>query len=153
MLEGGDEMTKGRATGDFMEQLGQLRRQLTAVATEVYAGVGMARAQGKFLRHIAQRTRISQAELARATDTDPALTGRTVQAIIDAGLVRRTRSQEDRREYVLELTAAGRRAAARVEKARDELAVRIAGVLDERDREDFERIVRKLVGAFGGAGE
>jgi DNA-binding MarR family transcriptional regulator len=141
-------MTRRREAGDFVDLFGALKRRLMAVATQAYAAAGMGRIQGKLLRHVGERSPISQAELARATDTDAALTGRTVQGLIADGLVRRQRSEEDRREYVLELTAAGRRAKERVERARAELGARLGAVLDERDREDFERVVRKILAAF-----
>ncbi len=134
--------------GDFFELFGLLKRRLTAVATHAYAGAGVARVPAKLLRHIGQHSPISQAELARATDADPALTGRTLQALFEDRLVRRTRSDEDRREYVLELTAAGRRANERVEQARAALVGRLGTILDERDRKDFERVVRKVLAAF-----
>jgi DNA-binding MarR family transcriptional regulator len=137
-----------RDAPDFIDLFGVLRRRLMSVATQAYAAVGMARVQGRFVRHIGRHSPISQAELARATDTDPALTGRTLQGLIDEGLVRRQRSDEDRREYVLALTAAGRRARERVERARAELAARLGAVLDERDHKDFERIVNKILAAF-----
>lgn len=141
-------MTTHSGAVDFMDLFGLLKRRLMALAAEVYATAGMSPTAGRFVRHIGRHARLSQAELARATDTDPALAGRTVQMLIDAGLVRRERSEEDRRELLVELTAAGRRASARFDQTRDELAQRIAAVLDERDLRDFERVVRKLLAAF-----
>ena len=104
--------------------------------------------QAKFLRHIGKNSRISQADLARATATDPALTGRALESLVERGWVRRSRSEEDRRQYVLELGVAGQRARKRVEEARAEVAGRLAAVLDARDIEDFERISRKILAAF-----
>lgn len=49
---------------------------------------------------------------------------------------------------MLELTAAGQRARERVETARAGIAERIEGVLDDRDRNDFERIAAKILAAF-----
>ncbi len=141
-------MTRSSGAGDFMDLFGLLKRRLRALAAEVYATAGMAPTAGRFVRHIGRHARTSQAELARATDTDPALTGRTLQLLVDEGLVRRERSEQDRRELLLELTAAGRRAGARFDKARDDLARRIAAVLDERDLRDFERIVHKVLAAL-----
>ena len=66
--------------------------------------------------------------------------------------MRRERSDEDRREYVLELSAAGRRAQERVEKLRAQLAERVVAALDERDIEDFDRIARKILAAFDSPG-
>jgi DNA-binding MarR family transcriptional regulator len=136
----------GRPTAnDFVDLFGLLKRRLRALSARGYALAGMARAQGRFVWHIGHQAHVSQAELARATDTDPALTGRTVQSLIEEGLVRRRRSEEDRRQYVLELTAAGRRALDRVERARAEVGAYIAALLDEQDLRDFERVVRKIV--------
>lgn len=146
-------MAQGPTASDFVDLFGLLKRRLRALASEGYAVAGIARAQGRFILQIGRQTRISQAELARATDTDPALTGRMVQALIEDGLVRRKRSKEDRREYVLELTAAGLRVLDQVERARAHVGARIAAMLDDRDLQDFERIVRKIVADAGGLAE
>jgi DNA-binding MarR family transcriptional regulator len=141
-------MARRREATEFIEQFVAVRRCITAVATQAYATVDLGGTQAKFLRHIGKHSRISQAELARATATDPTLTGRVLQTLIERGLVRRQRSDEDRREYVLELGAAGRRARDRVEKLRAQLAERVVDALDERDVDDFERIAGKILAAF-----
>jgi DNA-binding MarR family transcriptional regulator len=133
---------------EFLEVLGALKRCLASLAAQAYATAGMGSTQAKFLRHIGQHSRISQADLARATGTDPTLTGRALQTLIERGLVRRKRSDEDRREYVLELGAAGRRAQDRVEKLRGRLAARVVAALDARDLEDFDRLAKKILAAF-----
>jgi len=138
-------------SGELLEGLGTLMRTLRAAAAQEYAALDVGNTQAKFLRHIGRHTRISQAVLARATMTDPALTGRTIESLIERGWVRRTRSDEDRRQYVLELTAAGERTRKRVEDARERIAKRIAAVLDQKDARDFDRIARKILAAFGGA--
>jgi DNA-binding MarR family transcriptional regulator len=141
-------MARRRDPIEFIEQFGALKRCLTSLAAQAYASVEIGSTQARFLRHIGQRSRISQAELARATGTDPTLTGRALQTLIERGFVRRSRSDEDRREYVLELGASGRRAQERVEKVRAQLAARVVAALDERDLEDFDRIAGKLLAAF-----
>lgn len=104
--------------------------------------------QAKILRHIRRDSRLSQADLARALETDPALIGRGLETLIERGWVRRKRSEEDRRQYILELTASGQRACKRVEEARRGVAERVAAALDERDEEDFQRIAKKILAAF-----
>lgn len=141
-------MARRREPVEFIETYGALKRCLTAVAAQAYAAADMGSTQAKILRHIGKRGRISQAELARATTTDPTLTGRVLQTLIERGLVQRRRSEEDRREYALELSASGRRAQARVEKLRTELAERLVAALDERDLDDFDRIAHKILAAF-----
>jgi DNA-binding MarR family transcriptional regulator len=138
---------------DFYERLGAVTRRLRSVAAEAYAAFEVGTAQAKFLRHIGRNSRISQADLARATQTAPTLTGRALEPLVERGWVRRKRSEEDRREYVLELTPSGQRARGRVEKAREKIIERIAAVLDERDVEDFDRIAAKILAALDASAE
>jgi DNA-binding MarR family transcriptional regulator len=142
----------GRDSHEFFERLGALSRCLRSVAAQTYAALEVGSAQAKMLRHIGRQSRISQADLARATETAPTLTGRALETLIERGWVRRKRSEEDRREYLLELTASGQRARERVEQARERIIERIATVLDERDVEDFDRIAEKILALFEGPG-
>jgi DNA-binding MarR family transcriptional regulator len=148
LIELPEGMVRRREPTDFIDTFGKLRRCVTAVAAQAYATVELGSTQAKFLRHIGRHSRISQAELARATATDPTLTGRVLQTLIERGYVRRERSDEDRREYVLELAPDGRRACDRVEKLRAQLAERVVGALDERDLDAFDRIANKILAAF-----
>jgi DNA-binding MarR family transcriptional regulator len=131
----------------FIERFGAVKKRISALAGQAYAGVELGSMQAKLLRHIGEHAPISQAELARATDSDPTLTSRTLQTLIERGLVRRERSDEDRREYVVELSAAGRRARDQVEKVRAELVARIVAALDDADLDDFARIAAKILAA------
>lgn len=137
-----------REASDFLDRLAELTRALRAVAAESYASFEVGSTQARFLRQIGRSKGISQAELARATQTDPALTGRALETLVDRGWVRRRRSEADRRQYVLELSAAGERTRKRVEDARAAVAERIVGELDDRDLDDFERIAKKLLAVF-----
>ncbi|APR81140.1 Hypothetical protein A7982_06487 [Minicystis rosea] len=141
-------MARRRDPNEFIDTFGAVKRCITAAAGQAYAALEIGSTQAKFLRHIGKHSRISQAELARATETDPGLTGRTLQSLIERGWVLRARSDEDRREYVLELGPEGRRAVARVEKQRLQLGERVVAALDERDLDDFDRIAKKILAAF-----
>jgi DNA-binding MarR family transcriptional regulator len=133
----------------FIETFGALWTRLMSLSDETYAADKLWSTQAWFLRYIGAHRGISQAALARATDTAPTLTGRLLQTLLQRGLVRRTRSKEDRREYVLDLGASGRRMRRRVEEARARFAARVVSVLDDRDMQDFDRIAKKLFDAFG----
>jgi DNA-binding MarR family transcriptional regulator len=137
-----------REPDEFLETFGAVARSVRATAAQAYAQFDVGSTQAKFLRHIGQNRGTSQAELARATVTDPTLTGRVLDTLVERGWVTRTRSDEDRRQYVLELTPAGQRARKRVDQARRELAERMVAALDDRDLDDFERIARRLLAAL-----
>jgi DNA-binding MarR family transcriptional regulator len=130
---------------EFLDTFGTVRRRISAIGAQAYASIDLGPMQAKLLRRI--NGQISQAELARITDSDPALAGRVINALIERGLVTRERSKADRREYILELTAAGRRTRDKIDKLRSELAARVVGALDQRDLEDFERIATKILDA------
>jgi DNA-binding MarR family transcriptional regulator len=83
--------------------------------------------------------------------TAPTLTGRAIEPLIERGWVRRKRSEEDRRQYILELTASGQRMREKVEEARDGLVEPVGQVLDAKDIEDLDRIVKKVLAAFADA--
>jgi DNA-binding MarR family transcriptional regulator len=140
-----------REPEEVLDGLSALMRSLRAAAAQTYATFEVGSTQAKFLRHIGRNSRISQADLARATGSDPTLTGRVLENLVDRGWVRRARSEEDRRQYVLELSPAGKRVARRVEEARLQVARRMVAALDDRDLADFDRIARKLRAAFEGS--
>jgi DNA-binding MarR family transcriptional regulator len=141
-----------RDTQEFYERFGAVLRCIRGVTAEAYAAIDIGSTQAKFLRHIGESSHISQAQLARATDTAPTLTGRVLESLIEHGWVRRKRSSEDRRQYVLELTASGKRMGERVVTARRGVIQRLARVLDEKDAENFDRIAEKILAAFGSPG-
>ena len=143
----------GRDPLEFYEQFFAVLRCVRAVAAQAYSSFEVGSAQAKFLRHIGRHSRISQADLARATDTAPTLTGRALETLVARGWVRRKRSETDRRQYVLELTASGQRTRERVEQARAGVSAQIAQVLDDEDRAAFERIAQKILAAFGAPAE
>jgi DNA-binding MarR family transcriptional regulator len=137
-----------RDSSEFYERFAEVLRCIRAISEDAYAELELGTAQAKFVRYIGAHGGISQAALARATRTAPTLTGRVLGALVERGWVRRKRSDEDRREYVLELTAAGQRIRAQVDKARAGVVAQLAKVLDDQDARDFERIAGKILGAF-----
>jgi DNA-binding MarR family transcriptional regulator len=140
-------VARRREPTDFVELFSSVKRRITAIASDAYGELELGSMQAKLLRQLGLRGASSQADLARATASDPTLTGRTLQTLIDRGLVLRERSDEDRREYVLDLTAAGRKVRERVEKARARVAAELVAALDDRDLDDFDRIAGKLLAA------
>jgi DNA-binding MarR family transcriptional regulator len=63
-----------------------------------------------------------------------------------AGDVKRERNPEDRRAYVITLTAAGTKAQAWAEEAVDAHALEFFGRLSEPERQELHRLLARLVG-------
>ena len=74
----------------------------------------------------------------------------TMVALIDdlerAGYVKRERNRDDRRAYVITLTAAGRKMQARAEDAVDAHAVHFFGRLSEPELQELHRLLARLSG-------
>src|ERR1700760_456532 len=128
-------MPSKRDSARFVETFTALKKCVNAVARQAYATLGLGQTQVRFLREIGQGDGVSQADLARATNTDPALTGRALQTLIERGWILRERSKQDRRGYVLSLSASGLRALGRIKQARLHLMEKVTGPLDHRDLE------------------
>ena len=132
----------------FLETFGQVRRGLMALIDATYGSLGLGATQAKLLRRIGENSQVSQADLARATRTDPALTGRALQTLVDRGWVQRRRSREDRRAFSLELTPTGEALLRKVLTAREELGDRVRACLTAEDLAAFNRLAGKLLEAF-----
>jgi DNA-binding MarR family transcriptional regulator len=73
----------------------------------------------------------------------------TMVSLIDdlerGGYVKRERNPNDRRAYVITLTAAGRRAQARAEDTVDAHALQFFGRLSEAERQELHRLLARLI--------
>jgi len=67
-----------------------------------------------------------------------------VDRLEERGLVRREQSAEDRRVFIVDLTAKGRRFIERAFEGHKETMERAAGVLTQREREQLLPLLRKL---------
>ena len=98
------------------------------------------------LSYLAERTEISQQEMANAMDIDRSEVVRLVDSLENAGLVTRTRDPEDRRKYRLAMTAAGDRRRVEMDNeifaATDVLLAR----LTPQERETLHRLALKALG-------
>jgi DNA-binding MarR family transcriptional regulator/predicted N-acetyltransferase YhbS len=101
--------------------------RLIGLLDEGHLATRFSLAQGRVLYEIAQRGRPIAADLTGALGIDPGYLSRMVQALQADGLVAKRPSTDDKRRQHLELTAAGRRAVAELERRTD---AAIAGVLE-----------------------
>jgi len=130
---------------EFLDIFAQAKRSLGLVVWQAFAPLDIGPKQVFLMRELAKADAMSQADLARATLSDPAATSRAVQTLITMGWVRRTRNMEDQRVLTVEMTAAGRAASKRIEAAYARAAREVVLPLDARDLKDFRRITTKLL--------
>jgi MarR family transcriptional regulator for hemolysin len=130
---------------ELLELFSSLQRARGWTDKRMYASLDLGPAKARLLEYIASHDGTSQTELAKATDTDKALTGRSVEAFVESGWVRRDRSKDDGRAYILSLSPSGRKVVRQFGSIRNEILERVTKTLDSDDVKDFRRIVSRLL--------
>lgn len=83
-----------------------LRRRYEQTARD--EGLGLTRTQCSVLAHLARQEGVNQATLAQTMDIEPITLVRLLDRLEEAGFIQRKPDPQDRRAYVLELTAKAR---------------------------------------------
>ena len=102
-----------------------------------------------FLRHETEpggeRHSLSQQAIGERLRIDRTTMVALIDELEQKGYVKRERNPDDRRAYVISLTAAGRRAQARAEKGVDAHALEFFGRLSEPERQELHRLLGRLI--------
>jgi DNA-binding MarR family transcriptional regulator len=125
-----------------------LAAQLGAYAAERFgeraAAFGFTRPQAGLLRLISRVPGQSQQAVARVLGTPPSRLVALVDDLEERGLVERRRNPEDRRNYELHLTAAGRQAMTDLDQAAAEHEEAFSAPLTSAERAELSRLLAKL---------
>jgi DNA-binding MarR family transcriptional regulator len=102
-----------------------------------------------FLRHETERPgergSLSQQAIGERLRIDRTTMVSLIDDLERAGYVTRTRNPDDRRAYVITLTAAGLKAQVQAEEAVDAHALRFFGQISEAERQELHRLLARLV--------
>jgi DNA-binding MarR family transcriptional regulator len=138
-------MISRASASEVLDLFSELKRARNWTDKQRYAPFDLGPGKARLLEYIGEHDGVSQIEVAKATGTDKALAGRSLETLIERGLVRRERSNEDGRAYVLSLSPAGRKLVKQVGSVRGQVIDRIMRSLDNRDLQDFKRIASKVL--------
>ena len=128
---------------NVLDAIVQLRRAVARAAAVTFTGAISGR-QAAILREIGACGPVSQVALARATASDPSALVRVLDDFEKRELVERRRSDSDRREMMVSLTSAGRRALGPLDVAHKRLADATAGPLTADERRVFTALAEKI---------
>lgn len=132
-----------------MDALRRLVRFLRLGTRAAESKSGLSSAQLFVLRRLADEPASSIAELARRTLTDASSVSTVVARLVDAGLVSRTTSPDDRRRASIALTARGRKVLERAPEVAQERLFEALHRMPERDRKELARTLVAWVHAAG----
>jgi MarR family transcriptional regulator for hemolysin len=137
---------------DLLKAISLLRRALSRAATASLAASGIGPRQLMVLRELRQSGPVSQVELARSTQTDPAGLMRAIDALEARGWVRRANSLQDRRSKSVSLTPEGQRAFQELDASYDALRGLADHALTAAERRQFSTLAAKLTAALDASG-
>ncbi len=127
------------------------------MAGQLLRGIGLYPAQELVMMRLWTAGPQRHCDLVRMLESEAPTMTRTIQRLEKAGLVRTTRSSEDRRVIIVEATQESLSLRNAVEDAWRELEARTVGAWDERRRaeilEALAALERNLVGAESGGAE
>jgi DNA-binding MarR family transcriptional regulator len=138
-------MGRNRTTGDdgpgLIGLVMQLSKSFNRSSTEEMLGM---RLKAFFLlSYVSDHPGITQQELGEALLLDPNAVVLLLNELEERGYSVRRRDAEDRRRHVVEITAAGRAAVAKAEKARDAIEEQLLGELTGEERRELRRLLVK----------
>jgi DNA-binding MarR family transcriptional regulator len=124
--------------------LAGIGREATVRVRRALRPLGVGAQDFQVLKQLQALGEPSQAELADAAGIDRSNFATIVAGLCDRELVERTRNERDRRRYVLRLSRAGKRLLARTDDAIADAEADLLGALDQRQREQLYRLLRRL---------
>lgn len=100
------------------------------------------------MRILAQDGPMAMGEVAQALGVSLAGATGLIDRLVHAQMVRRYRSETDRRVVWVELSEAGKEEYARLQTARNQYMARMFSCLDERELDDLVRILDRVAGSM-----
>jgi len=119
-------------------------RRLRAHTRTVLEPFGLTPSTARALEMVSRHGPVRVSTLAEHLRVAPRTATELIDDLEQRGLAARRPDPGDRRAVLVELTAAGERATGDIRAARDAAGERFFAVLDEADRRDLARILRRL---------
>lgn len=130
---------------EFALSVKAVQRELERWTNEALRPLGITAAQADALVVIGQAEPVSLKDLGDLLIAEAGHPSRLVDRLVEAGLVERRASGDDRRRVELSLTAKGRRLAKRVTAAREQVTELGRATLADRDLTPALKLLRELL--------
>ncbi|WP_402839845.1 MarR family winged helix-turn-helix transcriptional regulator [Microbacterium sp. GXS0129] len=121
-----------------------LARVHRARGDEMLRPTGISAGQEQVIRHLAARSPIPQNEITRLLGVEPATAARTLARMEKSGVLHRTRSTQDRRVVMLELTEQGKAICDPVADVCHALEAETRRGISEDDLAIFTRVAQQM---------
>ena len=99
---------------------------------------------GRFLDLLSEG-KLTQKEIARRLEVSAQAVSETVKILEERGLIRKEKSESDRRAWCISITPKGEKHRKEAKKERQENAERFFAVLTEKEKAELDRLLTKLL--------
>lgn len=126
---------------EILQQFGKLRKKINMRATQDLKPYGLGSKQAILIYTLKRHETCSLAELSRETFTDPAATGKAIDALIEKGWVARQEHPLDRRRWQIVLSDQGRIMSQKIEEIYRAIADQVIANLTSSEQAEFYRML------------
>jgi DNA-binding MarR family transcriptional regulator len=130
---------------DFLEVYGALKRELGAISSQELKKYKFGRNQMHVVSSLMRFGPLSTSDLAELTQSDPASTTRTVQALDKLGWIKKVADTKDQRRTLVELTAKGQKHAGKVHAIRETITEQVKKTVSKKELDETVRLLTKIV--------
>ena len=113
--------------------------------TRLQKAIPMPFSQYQTLSFVAEKERVSMQQVALHFKIRAPSATFLVEELVRGGLVERHTNTKDRRKVEVTLSAKGKRVFKTIHEKRDTILAKLFGSLEEKDRQDLNRILEKII--------
>ena len=132
------------AVKDFRQLLRRFERELFMQNTDACCS-GVTLAQCHTLLEIESKGKESVTELAKTIGLDKSTVSRTIDGLVNIGLVDRTIPAENRRMATIQLTDAGKNICKSINSTNDKQFVDVLSILTEAEQSNLIQLLEKVI--------
>src|SRR5512147_136310 len=126
----------------FRKILRQFEREIFVQSSDCCSGVTLA--QCHTLMEIESKKKETVTELAKTLGLDKSTISRTIDGLVNIGLVDRTIPAENRRISTLQLTDSGKKICKSINCNSDKYYNQVLSILTDEEKEEFMRLFEKI---------
>lgn len=144
-----DNPNTGEHLGYLLIKLGEV---VLAMAEQALAPLGVRARQFNVMRIVASNPTLSQQDLSKRLGLDPTIMVALIDGLERKGLLRRQRSQQDRRRHELRLTKDGEAVLKRASRAIDAAEKTLLAPVDLSEKRTLSKLAVRLLASHGPIG-
>ena len=132
------------STNELLAKCRRFAKSMNAWSTQELKLLNIGPKQAGLLRFVSKNNGCSASDLSKFTLTDPAATGRALDALVKKKWVTRKEHPYDRRLWVLRITALGKRQLPVLDRISIKMEKKLDKYLSPQERDKLQELLEKL---------